>query len=109
MRRTSTRPGAARPPAPRFPHGDDQIALPAMAGGITLLAAECVAPPLLRVGLWPVHPFAEAPPVRLGDQLPFHLPRRRACHGPVNARPRRARPRRLHPQALDEVPGHGCR
>jgi hypothetical protein len=40
-----------------------------MAGGITLLAAECVAPPLLRVALWPVHPFAEAPLVRLGDQL----------------------------------------
>jgi len=53
-------------------YGDDQIAPPAMAGGITLLAAECVAPPLLRAGLWPVHPFAEAPLVTLGDQLPFH-------------------------------------
>jgi asparagine synthase (glutamine-hydrolysing) len=31
-----------------LPYGDDQIAPPAMAGGITLLAAECVAPPLLR-------------------------------------------------------------
>jgi asparagine synthase (glutamine-hydrolysing) len=55
-----------------LPYGDDQIAPPAMAGGITLLAAECVAPPLLRAGLWPVHPFAEAPLVTLGDQLPFH-------------------------------------
>jgi hypothetical protein len=55
-----------------LPYGDDQIAPPAMAGGITLLAAECVAPPLLRVGLWPVHPFAEPPLVALGDQLPFH-------------------------------------
>ena len=54
-----------------LPYGDDQIAPPAMAGGITLLAAECVAPPLLRAGLWPVHPFAEAPLVTLGDQLPF--------------------------------------
>jgi hypothetical protein len=53
-------------------YGDDQIAPPAMAGGITLLAAECVAPPLLRAGLWPVHPFAEAPLATLGDQLPFH-------------------------------------
>lgn len=53
-------------------YGDDQIAPPAMAGGITLLAAECVAPPLLRAGLWPVHPFTEAPLVTLGDQLPFH-------------------------------------
>jgi asparagine synthase (glutamine-hydrolysing) len=55
-----------------LPYGDDQIAPPAMAGGITLLAAECVAPPLLHTGLWPVHPFAEAPLVALGDQLPFH-------------------------------------
>lgn len=53
-------------------YGDDQIAPPAMVGGITLLAAECVAPSLLRVGLWPVHPFAERPLVTLGDQLPFH-------------------------------------
>lgn len=53
-------------------YGDDQIAPPAMAGGITLLAAECVAPPLLRAGLWPVHPFAERPLITLGDQLPFH-------------------------------------
>jgi hypothetical protein len=53
-------------------YGDDQIAPPAMAGGITLLAAECVAPPLLRAGLWPVHPFAEPPLIMLGDQLPFH-------------------------------------
>ena len=55
-----------------LPYGDDQIAPAAMAGGITLLAAECVAPPLLRVGLRPVHPFAEAPLVTFGDQLPFH-------------------------------------
>lgn len=55
-----------------LPYGDDQIAPPAMAGGITLLAAECVAPPLLRAGLWPIHPFAEPPLVNLGDQLPFH-------------------------------------
>jgi hypothetical protein len=55
-----------------LPYSDDQIAPPAMAGGITLLAAECVAPPLLRAGLWPVHPFAEPPLISLGDQLPFH-------------------------------------
>jgi hypothetical protein len=55
-----------------LPYGDDQIAPPAMAGGITLLAAECVAPPLLRAGLWPAHPFTEPPLVTLGDQLPFH-------------------------------------
>ena len=98
-----------RCPAARaaLPYGDDQVAPPAMTGGITLLAAECVAPPLLHVG--PVHPFAEAPLVRLGDRLPFHQPRQRAYHGPVRGRPRRARPRHLHPPALDEVPGHGFR
>jgi hypothetical protein len=100
-----------RGPAARaaLPCGDDQIAPPAVAGGVTLAAAECVAPPLLRVGLWPVHPFAEAPLIGLGDQLPFRQPRQRAYHGPVRGRPRCARPRHLHPQALDEVPGHGCR
>jgi len=54
-----------------------------MAGGITLLAAECATPPLLRAGLWPVHPFAEAPLVTLGDQLPFHwreLKQLQRCH-----------------------------
>jgi hypothetical protein len=35
-------------------YGDDHIAPPAMAGGITLLAADCVAPPLLR---------ADGPPI----------------------------------------------
>ncbi|WP_026415492.1 asparagine synthase [Actinomadura oligospora] len=53
-------------------YGDDGIAPPAMAGGITLLAAECVAPPLLQAGLWPVHPFTHRALVELGDQLPFH-------------------------------------
>jgi asparagine synthase (glutamine-hydrolysing) len=53
-------------------YGDDDIAPPAMAGGITLLAAETVAPPLLRAGLWPVHPFAHPALVQLGDQLPFY-------------------------------------
>ncbi|MEV5829172.1 asparagine synthase [Spirillospora sp. NPDC052242] len=51
---------------------DDAIAPPAMAGGITLLAAETVAPPLLRAGLWPVHPFTHPALIELGDQLPFH-------------------------------------
>ncbi|WP_344943303.1 hypothetical protein [Actinomadura miaoliensis] len=53
-------------------YGDDGIAPPAIAGGITLLAAECVAPPLLQAGLWPVHPFADRALVELGDRLPFH-------------------------------------
>lgn len=53
-------------------YGDDGIAPPAMAGGITLLAAETVAPPMLRAGLWPIHPFMHRALVELGDQLPFH-------------------------------------
>ncbi len=53
-------------------YGDHGIAPPAMAGGITLLAAECVAPPLLRAGLWPVHPFMHQALIELGDRLPFH-------------------------------------
>jgi hypothetical protein len=53
-------------------YGDDGIAPPAIAGGITLLAAETVAPALLRAGLWPVHPFAHKALVELGDQLPFY-------------------------------------
>ncbi|WP_329521062.1 asparagine synthase [Spirillospora sp. NBC_01491] len=52
-------------------YGDDGIAPPAMAGGITLQAAETVAPPLLRAGLWPVHPFTDRALIELGDQLPF--------------------------------------
>ncbi|GAA4638821.1 hypothetical protein GCM10023196_098070 [Actinoallomurus vinaceus] len=52
-------------------YGDDGIAPPTMAGGITLLAAECVAPPLLHAGLWPVHPFTHRALIELGDQLPF--------------------------------------
>ncbi|MGI5171713.1 asparagine synthase [Spirillospora sp. CA-253888] len=64
-------------------YGDDGIAPPATAGGITLLAAECVAPPLLKAGLWPVHPFADRALVHLGDQLPFHwreLKHLQRCH-----------------------------
>ncbi|RBQ16464.1 asparagine synthase [Spongiactinospora rosea] len=53
-------------------YGDDGIAPPAMAGGITLMAAETVAPPLLRAGLWPLHPFTHQAMVELGDQLPFY-------------------------------------
>src|SRR5262249_37564821 len=53
-------------------YGDDGIAPPAMAGGITLLAAETVAPPLLRAGLSPVHPFMHRALIELGDQLPFY-------------------------------------
>ncbi|MFD0686006.1 asparagine synthase [Actinomadura fibrosa] len=53
-------------------YGDVGIAPPAMAGGITLLAAETVAPPLLRARQWPVHPFTHRALIELGDQLPFH-------------------------------------
>jgi hypothetical protein len=42
--------GMQYPVTQRLGLGFGQIAPPAMAGGITLLAAECVAPPLSRPG-----------------------------------------------------------
>ena len=67
-----------RGPAARaaLPYGDDQMAPSAMAGGIALLAAECVASPLLRVGLWPVHPFADTPLFRRPAPVPPISPTR---------------------------------
>lgn len=38
---------------------------------MTLLALESTAPPLLREGIWPIHPFAWTPLVEFGEQLPF--------------------------------------
>ncbi len=50
---------------------DDGIAPPALVNSMTLLSLETTAPPLLREGLWPVHPFADPAMVELGEQLPF--------------------------------------
>jgi asparagine synthase (glutamine-hydrolysing) len=49
---------------------DDGIAPPAAVNAITLLSIETTAPPLLREGIWPVHPFADPAMIRLGEQLP---------------------------------------
>jgi hypothetical protein len=38
---------------------------------ITLLSLETTAPPLLREGIWPVHPFTHPAMIRLGEQLPL--------------------------------------
>ncbi|MFF5258339.1 asparagine synthase-related protein [Actinomadura viridis] len=51
---------------------DDAIAPPAVVGNMTLLSLETTAPPLLRAGLWPLHPFTDPGLIRLGEQLPFH-------------------------------------
>jgi hypothetical protein len=54
-----------------LPYADDGIAPPAPVNAITLLTLETTAPPLLRAGLWPVHPFTDPALIRLGEQLPL--------------------------------------
>lgn len=56
--------------AAAFRWKDDGIAPPAAVNAITLLSVETTAPPLLREGIWPVHPFAHPAMIRLGEQLP---------------------------------------
>jgi hypothetical protein len=85
MRRTSTCPGAARPPAPRFPHGDDQIALPAIGRRNHLAgrrlrrpaaaARRAVAgPPIRRGAAGPARRPAPVPP-----PSPPRIPRTSKC------------------------------
>lgn len=54
-----------------LPYTDDAIAPPAVVNAITLLSLETTAPPLLREGIWPVHPFTHPAMIRLGEQLPI--------------------------------------
>ena len=42
-----------------------------MVNAITLLSLETTAPPLLRAGIWPLHPFTHPAMIRLGEQLPL--------------------------------------
>jgi hypothetical protein len=45
---------------------------------VTLLAAACVAPPILRAGMWPIHSLADPALIRFGEWLPYswrHLKR----------------------------------
>ncbi|MFJ8000777.1 hypothetical protein ACIQ7D_27210 [Streptomyces sp. NPDC096310] len=51
--------------------GDDGIAPPAAVNSMTLLSLESAAPVLLRAGLWPLHPFADADMVAFGEALPM--------------------------------------
>jgi asparagine synthase (glutamine-hydrolysing) len=52
-------------------YGDVGAAPPAQINSMTLLALETTAPPLLRAGIYPIHPFAYPPLVEFGEQLPF--------------------------------------
>ena len=52
-------------------YGDLGAAPPAQVNSMTLLALETTAPPLLRAGIYPIHPFAYPPLVEFGEQLPF--------------------------------------
>lgn len=54
-----------------FRYSDDGIAPPAVVNAITLLSLETTAPPLLRDGIWPIHPFTHPAMIRLGEQLPL--------------------------------------
>lgn len=55
-----------------LPYIDDAVAPPAQVNAITLLSLETSAPPLLREGIWPVHPFTHPAMIRLGEQLPVN-------------------------------------
>lgn len=52
-------------------YGDVGAAPPAPINSMTLLALETTAPPLLREGIYPIHPFAYPPLVAFGEQLPY--------------------------------------
>ncbi|MEV0036801.1 asparagine synthase-related protein [Streptomyces sp. NPDC050804] len=53
-------------------YSDDAIAPPAQVNSMTLLSLETTAPPLLRAGIWPLHPFTDPAMIRLGEELPIH-------------------------------------
>lgn len=55
-----------------LPFSEDAVAPPAVVNAITLLSLETTAPPLLRAGIWPVHPFTDPAVIALGEQLPIH-------------------------------------
>jgi len=52
-------------------YADLGTAPPAPINSMTLLALESTAPPLLREGIWPIHPFAWPALVEFGEQLPY--------------------------------------
>jgi asparagine synthase (glutamine-hydrolysing) len=52
-------------------YADIGTAPPAPINSMTLLALESTAGPLLREGIWPIHPFAWPALVEFGEQLPY--------------------------------------
>jgi asparagine synthase (glutamine-hydrolysing) len=52
-------------------YADVGTAPPAPINSMTLLALESTAGPLLREGIWPIHPFAWPALVEFGEQLPY--------------------------------------
>jgi len=52
-------------------YADVGTAPPALINSMTLLAIESTAAPLLREGIWPIHPFAWPTLVEFGEQLPY--------------------------------------
>lgn len=55
-----------------LPFSEDAVAPSAVVNSITLLSLETTAPPLLRAGIWPVHPFTDPAMIALGEQLPIY-------------------------------------
>ncbi|MFF3754603.1 asparagine synthase-related protein [Streptomyces sp. NPDC002018] len=53
-------------------YSDDGIAPPAQVNSMTLMSLETTAPPMLRAGIWPLHPFTDPAMIQLGEELPLH-------------------------------------
>ncbi len=68
---TATQPWIGANARAALEYADDQIAPPARVNSMTLLSLETTAPPLLRAGIWPLHPFATPAMVQLGEWLPL--------------------------------------
>ncbi|MFI5497313.1 asparagine synthase-related protein [Actinoplanes sp. NPDC051859] len=52
----------------------------AVVNEMTLLSMACVAPPVLRAGMWPVHPLADPALIRFGEWLPYPWRHRKELH-----------------------------
>ncbi|GAA2530802.1 asparagine synthase-related protein [Winogradskya humida] len=59
---------------------DTAIASASVVNEMTLMAMACVAPPLLRAGMWPIHPLADPTLIRFGDWLPYQWRHRKQLH-----------------------------
>jgi hypothetical protein len=52
----------------------------AVVNEMTLLSMACIAPPVLRAGMWPVHPLADPTLIRFGEWLPHAWRYRKQLH-----------------------------